>query len=329
MQPKISVIIPAFNAEKTIEKCVYSVQKQIYSVLEIIVVNDGSTDNTERVVERLAKNDNRIKLYTINNRGVSHARNYGIDRATGKYITFIDSDDYIDDDMYYKMMRYFEDSDIKIVHCSYKNVNETGKIISVVGGKDKEYFQEHDEAVTCLIKGSLFAGGTWNKIYDISLFDGLRFDESIKYNEDVLINFQLFDKAEKSVYIDSPFYNYVAYDNSSTHSANGLDFQKQSLYVSRQIYQLSKGTTYESAAYRRVVIGVLGIYGAYLSYNDKSLNYEKKQVWNAIKKYKKEGCYKGKKEIIIFYIYKFIPFMYKSLFKVYDKIRVKKLDPEQ
>jgi len=127
MSDKISIIIPTYNAERTIARCVNSIQEQTYSDLEIIIVNDGSKDSTERIVHLLKKNDERIKLITIPNGGVSHARNVGIENATGDYITFVDSDDYIDSDMYECLLEVAKEYDVKIVHCSYKNVSENEK----------------------------------------------------------------------------------------------------------------------------------------------------------------------------------------------------------
>ena len=115
MSPKISVIVPAYNAEKTIERCLKSILKQTYHNLEVIVVNDGSKDSTELILSRIEKNDVRVHLITIENGGVSHARNVGIDNASGEYITFVDSDDYIDEEMYTSLMELIQKYDIGII----------------------------------------------------------------------------------------------------------------------------------------------------------------------------------------------------------------------
>ncbi|RGS75650.1 glycosyltransferase family 2 protein [Ruminococcus bromii] len=95
MNSVISVIVPTYNSEKTIERCLLSILKQTYENLEVIVVNDGSSDSTETICEKMASCDSRLKVITIKNGGVSHARNIGIDNAKGDYITFVDSDDNI------------------------------------------------------------------------------------------------------------------------------------------------------------------------------------------------------------------------------------------
>ena len=103
--PKISVIVPVYNTEKYIEKCLQSILSQTMNDIEIIVVNDGSTDNSENVIKQIEKNNNtkiQIKYFKKENGGLSDARNYGVKKATGKYISFIDSDDYIDKNLYKK-----------------------------------------------------------------------------------------------------------------------------------------------------------------------------------------------------------------------------------
>lgn len=329
MSEKISIIIPAYNSESTIRRCVDSIRNQTYRNLEIIVVNDGSTDSTSEVVNEINNTDSRVKLISIPNGGVSHARNVGIENATGDYITFVDSDDFIDSGMYEKLVQIIKKYSVKIAHCSYKNVNESGVVLSVVGNKGKIVKQSHDEAMSCLLSGNLFAGGLCNKIYDITLFSDVRLDETIKFNEDVLANYCLFDKVEASVYIDEAFYNYVEVESSSTHSADYVMSGNQSLYVSKKMLELSTGKNYEEIAKNRVAVCTLGLYRAYIFSDDFSLNEEKKNIMTDIMSYKKQGFYHSKKEKTLVFLYKYVPHLFRGLFRLYDKIRVKKLDPEQ
>lgn len=117
---KISVIVPAYNCQDTIERCINSIQKQTFNNLEIIIVNDGSSDNTEAKIKELQDKDGRIIAISIPNGGVSHARNTGIDKASGDYITFVDSDDYIDEEMYECLYNLIKEYNVQIAHCSYK-----------------------------------------------------------------------------------------------------------------------------------------------------------------------------------------------------------------
>lgn len=329
MSEKISIIIPAYNSEKTIRRCVDSIRNQTYKNLEIMVVNDGSTDSTGKIVNAIGAEDSRVRLISIPNGGVSHARNVGIDSATGDYITFVDSDDFIDSGMYEKLIKIIKKYNVKIAHCSYKNVNESGVVLSVVGNKGKIVKQSHDEAMSCLLSGNLFAGGLWNKMYDSTLFSDVRLDETIKFNEDVLANYCLFDKVEASVYTDEAFYNYVEVESSSTHSADYVISGNQTLYVSKKMLELSTGKNYEEIAKNRVAVSTLCLYRAYIFSDDFSLNEEKKSIMTDIMSYKKQGFYRSKKEKTLVFLYKYAPHLFRVLFRLYDKIRVKKLDPEQ
>ena len=274
----ISVIIPAYNAEATITRCINSIQRQTYSNLEIIVVNDGSEDNTEKIVDAIHALDSRVKLISIPNGGVSHARNIGIDNSTGDYITFVDADDYIDHDMYECLIGIIKKYNVKIAHCSYKNVDENENILSAVGDTGKIIQQSHDEAISCILNGNIFAGGLCNKLFDSKLFYDIRLDENIKFNEDVLANYCLFDKVDTSVYVDRALYNYVACESSSTHSANSLVSAEQSLFVAKKMLKLSKGKTYEYDSQNRVAKNLLVFYRADIFACNKTLKSEKKNV---------------------------------------------------
>lgn len=328
MNAVISVVVPAYNSEKTIKKCLLSILNQTYKDLEVIVVNDGSSDSTEQLCRSIAANDNRVNIITIPNGGVSHARNVGIDNATGEFITFVDSDDYIDSDMYQILLSLFE-WDIDIVHCSYKNVDKTGDVLSVVGSKKRHILLNCNEGVECLLSGNYFVGGLWNKIYRARLFKNIRLQENIKFNEDVLANYFLFKKANKTLYIDKPFYNYVAHDNSSTHSASSLISCKQGCDVSKTMMNESEGKPYFEAAKLRYLSNLLGLYGTYRMYSDKAEKSKYNELYAEIKSYKKDGYYQNKKDKLLIFMYRYMPSLYAMTYKVYDKIRVKKLDPEQ
>lgn len=327
MMRMISVIVPAYNAEKTIEKCLESIAMQSYENLEIIVVNDGSKDSTKEIVYNLALKDIRIKLISIPNGGVSHARNIGLEHVTGEYITFVDADDTIELNMYEYLIGLFDKYDVDIAHCSYNTITLEGKIVPV-GGMGKEVLQTTDEAVDSLISGRYFGGGLWNKLYKASLLSGLKFNENIKINEDVLMNFEIFRKAKASVYSDKPLYNYVQYETSATHTANSIKSVCDTANVSKLIYDKSIGLPYEQSAKRRLAMTRLGQFGTY-SMNKKSVEKAaRKEIKNEVKGYLKDGLY-GRSERIKYFLYSFCPSIYKFAYRFYDKVRVKKLDPEQ
>lgn len=321
---KISVIVPAYNCQDTIERCIKSIQNQTYKDLEIIVVNDGSTDNTETLLHELQNEDDRIIVISIPNGGVSHARNTGLDNATGEYITFVDSDDYIDKEMYETLYNLIKKYNVKISHCSYKNVD--GDSISPVGDTGAVFVQDHDEAIKCLLSGKLFAGGNWNKLYENSLLDTIRFDEALCINEDVLANFELFDLVDKSVYLDKSFYNYVANANSTTHAMiSNLGVEHVTL-VAEKMADLSREKPYQYEATYRYAFSLLCLYRGYLLSNNLEDNDKQKRTREKVIKMK--SLYKGKDRINYILLIIF-PLIYKPVYNLYTKFRKKKLDPIQ
>ena len=321
---KISVVVPAYNCQDTIERCIKSIQNQTYSNLEIIVVNDGSTDKTESIVKNLSINDSRIKLISIQNSGVSHARNTGIDSAIGDYIAFVDSDDYIDSDMYETLLSLMKEYCVQIAHCSYKNIDNDK--ITAVGNTGEVTVQNHDEALRCLLSGRLFTGGNWNKLYNKSLFNRIKFDESVRVNEDVLANFYLFNSVDKSVFIDRAFYNYVANTNSVTHAMSSNLGVEHVAFVAEKMAKLSKGKSYQNEADYRYAFSALGLYRAYFFSNRSNEKGRKKVAKEKVKSMK--HLYNGRDRINYFLLID-LPFVYKPIYKLYTKFRKKKLDPVQ
>ncbi len=319
---KISVIVPAYNCQNTIERCIKSIQNQTYNNLEIIVINDGSTDKTESVIFALQGKDERIKVISIPNGGVSRARNTGLDNATGDYITFVDSDDYIDKEMYECLYNLIKEYNVQIAHCSYKNV--VGDDVVPVGDTGKIMVQYHDEAMMCLLSGKLFSGGIWNKLYKKELFDGIRFDESIRINEDVLANYELFDLVDKSVFVDKALYSYVANNDSATHSMRTSEGPEHVLYVAEKMQEKSINKLYQNEADYRVAYLSLNLYKSYVLLN----NLDKKNKRKSLKKKLKNYKYLfSKKDRLNYHLLIIFPKIYRIAFRLYDKKRVKKLDP--
>ena len=120
MKERISVVVPVYNVEQYLEKCVNSIINQTYKNLEIILVDDGATDKSGKLCDELAKLDNRIMAYHKKNGGLSDARNYGVERATGDYIGFVDGDDYIDAEMYEKLYEAIKKENVDVAECNLK-----------------------------------------------------------------------------------------------------------------------------------------------------------------------------------------------------------------
>ena len=234
---KVSVIVAAYNIQDYIVKCLESIANQTYKNLEVIIVDDGSTDNTGKLADEFAENDNRFTVIHKENGGVSSARNRGIDAASGDFIGFVDGDDTIEDDMYEMLVNNAIKYDADISHCGYKLI-ENGKEI-LMHGTGKIVIQDRKKGILDLMDGSLIEPGIWNKIFKKEIVGYIRLDENLKINEDLYFNILLFNQSNKSVFEDKAKYNYMKRDNSATTSnINNIRKIKDPLKVYQMIVDL-------------------------------------------------------------------------------------------
>lgn len=208
---KVSVIIPVFRTEKYLKKCIDSVLSQTYGNLEIVLVDDGSDDNSPSICDKYAERDERILVIHKENGGLSSARNAGLLKATGDYIAFADSDDYIDRDMYENLVENIEDSDILI--CGYYSVK--GDSIKKQPGFSERTVLSKDEALKELFKDEKIKNHVWNKLFRKELFENIEFPEG-KTFEDILTTYKLFEKAEKITFV--PYFGYYYVDREDAIS---------------------------------------------------------------------------------------------------------------
>ena len=220
---KFSVLVPVYNVEKYLARCLDSILAQTYRDLEIICVNDGSTDNSRNVLDKLSCEDARIRVIHQKNAGASAARNTGINVATGDLITFVDSDDAIEPDMYETLLPYFADKNVDIVHCGYKRMYLDGSS-KEVNGTGRQVHQTRYEAAECLLSGKMFVGSLCNKLFRSHLLAGVQFDTTLAINEDVLANAVLFHKANKSVFLDVG--KYLVYERNGSASSVTKELKK-------------------------------------------------------------------------------------------------------
>ena len=218
---KISIVVPAYNIAEYLPRCLDSILDQTYTNIEVIVVNDGSKDNTEDVIKEYCQKDSRIKLISKINEGVTKARLTGMKAATGQWLGFVDGDDFIEPEMYETLLSNALKYEADISHCGYQMVfpsrvdyyHNTGKLIE----------QDKDSGIKDLLEGGFVEPGLWNKLYKKSLCDEFLKDDSmdfsIKITEDLLMNFYMFSKSEKSVYFDKCFYHYILRKGSAATSS--------------------------------------------------------------------------------------------------------------
>lgn len=300
--PYISIIVPLYNAENTIENTIKSIINQTLSNIEIIIINDGSKDKSIDILRKYSKIDNRIKIINQENLGVSKARNKGISLANGEYISFVDSDDYIDKDMYYKLYNKAKLFSIDIVKGSYTTEWKDGE-------RNDRYYKLNENLIynkefinnsiiTELIginfdrlsdwlRGKNFDSYcfVWGTIYKSKLIkeNNVLFNEQINIGEDVLFNLDAFYYAEEFCIVNQPMYHWVDNSESITRKIE-LDLCRnklKSIEARREFCKKRNLNDFYKNSYRCQSI-LLCIYSTkYMA--DKNNYYPKKEKLNEIK----------------------------------------------
>lgn len=206
IEDKVSIILPVYNSEKYIAKTIDSILNQNYNNYELIIIDDGSTDNSANICEKYANNEDRICLYKRENYGVSKTRNFGLSRATGKYIMFVDSDDFYESNCIKTMVNVIVSKKVDLVSCSYSNFGlSNNKFLlqdTLITNKFNEYLEKTQ-------KNYLF-NQIWNKIYKLEIIKSnkILFDENISIAEDLKFNIEYLKKCNSFCHINEVLYNY-------------------------------------------------------------------------------------------------------------------------
>ena len=210
-KPLISVIIAIYNPGKHLRKCLDSIVNQTYKNLEIILVDDGSTDSSLSVCKEYAEKDNRIIVHHKENSGVSSTRNEGIKLAHGDYFSFIDSDDYLELDAYEYMIELMEKHNVDAVNYEHFVTYTDRETVHKL--KDENYgLFDRKQAMYQLVHKVMFA---WNKLFSRRIIENVWFDEEIARGEDSLFAILAFDKADKIWFEKRPLYHYIQSENSA------------------------------------------------------------------------------------------------------------------
>jgi glycosyltransferase involved in cell wall biosynthesis len=231
---KLSIIVPIYNAELYLDECIKSILNQSYKVLEIILVNDGSTDNSLKICQHFAQKDKRIKILTQNNGGQSSARNLGLDNATGDFITFIDSDDTISSDLYKKNMELMQaDSSIDVIQFPYYQYY--GLDIGYLKKIKPKRITLREEFYKGLLITENISWVVWDKIYRKDIFKNLRFVEKMYYEDNYII-FQIMSIINCLSLSNEEIYYYHARPNSLSNAPNSKKRELNSLKVNYLVY---------------------------------------------------------------------------------------------
>ncbi|WP_427813647.1 glycosyltransferase family 2 protein [Enterococcus sp. 22-H-5-01] len=276
----ISVIVPVYNVDNYLEKCINSLLLQTFKNMEIILVNDGSTDKSSFICDDYSNKDSRIKVIHKDNGGLSDARNVGIDYATGKYITFIDSDDYLGENHIYNLYKgiTFEEN-IQISISKLNMVNEYLKNIPSESIQNIELFDVEGALKEMLIQKK-FDTNACGKLYDKNLFEGIRFPLGMVY-EDLDTIYKLFDLCDKISLTNTNDYFYVYRSNSiSNESFNAKKMDIVEITDNLIHFVESNYPSLTEYAYMRAMSACLNVWKQIDGNKNKEQN---KILWNKVK----------------------------------------------
>lgn len=329
MEELISIIVPVYNVEKYIRRCIDSIIQQDYRNLEIILVDDGSTDKSGIICDKYKKRDKRICVVHKENGGLSSARNTGIDLAKGNYIAFVDSDDYISKDMYSILMKNIieEKADISIVN--YEMVSEWGKIKKRTITKIERKVMSGKEACKERYKkdGTIMVVA-WNKLYKKELFQSIRYPIG-KLHEDEFTTYKLLYRSNIVVYQNEKLYAYVQRKNSimGEFNRNRLDVL-EAVIECREFWEKNKERELYELSVEQYIFLLLNLYTNARGKKNRDI---RKSLYKQYQKIKWEIPDRvrivGKRKYQMF-LFEYNPFIYsvgvkikRVLFAVWKKIR--------
>ncbi len=219
MRPKISVIVPIYKAENYLRRCLDSIICQKLQEIEIILVDDSSPDKSLAICKEYAQKDNRIKVISNKKRGLSSARNAGLDIATGEFISFVDADDWIEPEMMECLLKLMDGQNMYISSCGHSRDDTKGNTL-FVKIKEPRQFLNREEALSIKYLDSF----SWGKLFPAWLFRAeqndepvIRFDESIHHSEDLLFNCECMTNVKGFIYDTEPYYHYIQHSASLRH----------------------------------------------------------------------------------------------------------------
>ena len=221
---EIDVIVTVYNNENYIESCIRSILVQSFSDFRLLVIDDGSTDKSGEICDRLAEEDERIEIIHQKNGGVSSARNAGLAALRAPLFCFVDSDDLVHVDYLVNMYQLIKENKADLVVCGYHLLDEGGKSIDLLEQKETAHIEVYEDALQyeeIFVEDSMRLVCLWNKLYKTELFDGISFPEG-KVFEDDYVYYKILDRSKKTVFTDAKLYEYCMQSDSISHEKYSL-----------------------------------------------------------------------------------------------------------
>lgn len=276
MKDLVSVIVPVYNVEKYLNRCVESIVQQTYKYLEIILVDDGSPDKCPNICDEWSKRDDRILVIHKTNGGLSDARNAGLSIATGEYIAFVDSDDWIHAEYIEHLYTAIKNHKVDIAACDIYWVYMESTLDEINKPMVKVYSTE--EALETLINGETFRAVAWNKLYHKDLLNGELFEVG-RYHEDEFFTYRILAKSKRMAFVNEKLYYYFQREGSIMNSISSKHLDALDAYI----YRINYFENHYSKLYKidkmRFCMSCICFYQETFKLNDK----EKRQCRNRIK----------------------------------------------
>ena len=321
----VTVIIPVYNVEKYISKCIKSLLNQTYQNFEVLLINDGTKDNSIDKVKKIIKKDIRFKIINKENGGQGSARNVGLKEAKGEYICFIDPDDFIEKNYIELMLKKIIKEDIDICITNFNMVDEEGRVIKIVKSKYKGVYFSKERLGDFLISTN-FEVSPWNKMYKKKCFKNIFFDEYLYY-EDFDLMYRVIYNTNKIYFSDEILYNYVQRDSSTSRGINSKKIKDKERILEKMKDFLIEKKLYsrEEKNYKKSYLLNVILSNSYkiLKYSDDPLNKIKKYLKNKnIKKMytnKNIFLFKDFKYRFILILLKQSPYLFGKILELRDK----------
>ena len=283
----ISIIVPVYKVEKYLEKCVNSILKQTYTNLEIILVDDGSPDKCGQLCDELAKIDDRIKVFHKENGGLSDARNYGVERANGEYIGFVDSDDYIHECMYEELYKAIKKSGTSIAECGVTRVYKN-TLRPHYEGEDYFLVLDREGYLKEYLENKRLYGSAWCKLIHRDLAKKIKFPTG-KIYEDAFYTLELLKTVDKYTLISGNYYYYYIRENSiTTRSFSSKDMDYIEIMNEIEDYTLANFPIFKEQLLVRLTFAYISIFNQLLEVD----NYKRKSEYKILKNKLKDNYFK-------------------------------------